>query len=102
VNGHVGAALSSLPPLRWGVKLGWRACCGLASVHRLPSPRVTTQSLPLIQHDASQAVDVFDSRVWSEPAAVCAGAANEPTLSDAQLDELRANRVVSPPCIVPV
>jgi hypothetical protein len=31
-------ALSSLPPLRRGVKLGWRACCGLASVHRLPRP----------------------------------------------------------------
>jgi hypothetical protein len=30
--------LSSLAPLRRGVKLGWRACCGFASVHRLPRP----------------------------------------------------------------
>ena len=29
-------ALSSLTPLRRGVKLGWRACCGPASVHHLP------------------------------------------------------------------
>jgi hypothetical protein len=29
-------ALSSLPPLRQGVKLGWRACCGPTSVHHLP------------------------------------------------------------------
>jgi hypothetical protein len=28
---HVIYALSSLPPLRRGVQLGWRACCGLAS-----------------------------------------------------------------------
>jgi hypothetical protein len=31
-------ALSSLLPLRWGVKVGWRACCGIASVHHLPRP----------------------------------------------------------------
>jgi hypothetical protein len=31
-------ALSFLPPLRRGVKLGWRACCGLASVHCKRSP----------------------------------------------------------------
>ena len=29
-------ALSSLPPLRRGVKLGWRVCCGPASVRHLP------------------------------------------------------------------
>jgi hypothetical protein len=35
---------SSLPPLRGGVKLGWRACCRFVSVHRLPRP--TARSLP--------------------------------------------------------
>jgi hypothetical protein len=29
----------SLPPLHRSAKLGWRACCGFASVHRLPRPR---------------------------------------------------------------
>jgi hypothetical protein len=37
-------ALSSLSLLRRGVKLGWRARCGLASVHCLPRP--TAPALP--------------------------------------------------------
>jgi hypothetical protein len=38
-------ALSSLSPLRRRVKLGWRACCGFASVHRLPRHAVIDRAL---------------------------------------------------------
>jgi hypothetical protein len=42
-------ALASLPSLRRGVKLagaGWRACCGPASVHRLPLQLAVKAELP--------------------------------------------------------
>ena len=37
--------LTALPPLRSGVNLGCRACCGLGSVHRLPRPRGYTSGI---------------------------------------------------------
>ena len=51
----MGDVLSSLPPLRRGVQLGWRACYGFTSVHRLPRPLgYTARAVPPIRHDTSR------------------------------------------------
>ena len=51
----MGDVLSSLPPLRRGVKLGWRACYGFASVYGLPCPLgYTALAVPPIRHDTSR------------------------------------------------